>query len=95
MERKIKIIGGCPNANPAEQDQFARVTKILANSAMSGGCEWAIIVRDIDYHHTAGKRIECDKDWNGQFDIVLLAADRIIIYELKGYTVDIYRKFHW
>ena len=85
---RIKVYGECPIANPAEHDQFNRVTSVIVEATASQ-CDWAVILRDFDYRHRAGKRIEFDQDWNGQFDMLVLAENKIIIYELKAFTVSI------
>ncbi len=88
MNGTIKVFGKCPTANPAEHDQFIRVTNIIAEASDSH-CDWAVMLRDFNYCHTAGDRIEFDKDWNGQFDILVLTEHKIIIYELKAFTASI------
>jgi hypothetical protein len=88
MKNKIRILGSCPEANPAERGQIIRVTNEIAIAAAKED-DWAIIVRDVDYSHHAGKRIEFDRDWNGQFDILVFTQSKIVIYELKAFTVNI------
>ena len=85
---KVKIYGTCPSSDPAEQAQFKRVTQIIVKASRSK-CEWAFILRNFNYRHRAGERIEFDKDWNGQFDVVFMSEHKLILYELKAFTVDI------
>ena len=86
--KRIKIFGRCPTEFLPEHNQFQRATLAIMNIAALE-CEWAVILRNFAYSHKAGERIECDKDWNGQFDIVVLANHKIIIYELKASTVNL------
>ena len=41
MKETVKLYGKIPAANPAEHDQFIRVTNIVTEAAASA-CDWAV-----------------------------------------------------
>jgi hypothetical protein len=88
VDKKIHIVGSIPTASPAEHAQFERVISAL-KKVVSTHEPWAVVALDADYQHSAGDRMDADHDWCGQLDMVLFCRQRIIIYELKGYTVEI------
>lgn len=81
----FKVIGTMPHQHPAETTQFERVLKILG-STWNYYSSWAIAVIDIPFAHEKGNRIDGDYNWNGQIDILLLMENKIVTYELKGFT---------
>jgi hypothetical protein len=88
LKTKFKIIGDIPSQHPAESSQFERVLDLLRSASDQMG-PWSIAVLDIPYYHKRGKKIDYDRDWNSQIDILLLSEHRIIAYELKGFTAKI------
>jgi hypothetical protein len=84
----VPLYGTIPTEHPGESAQFHRILSALSQNASLLG-HWACALLNFDYSHLAGTRIDNDVDWNGQFDIVLLSQNRIIIYELKAMRVRI------
>ena len=80
----LNIFGKIPDRIGAETAQFNRMLKLLNCNSQKIG-KWNLILLDVPYKHERGKIIEDDKDWNGQIDIIVLSAHKIIISELKGY----------
>ncbi len=80
---RIEEYGRVPHNHWKETEQFNRVLKIVRSSLEELG-DWAVVLMNFEYAHHPGIRIENDHDWRGQFDIVLLAATRMIILELKA-----------
>lgn len=82
------IVGKIPNSHPAEMMQFKRVLNILRKKASLIG-DWSFIVLDQKYSHEAGALMDSDTDWNGQIDMLLISANKIVVYELKGFVTKI------
>lgn len=79
----LYIYGDIPKQHPAEEYQFRRVIEELKKHRDN---DWGVLIIDIPYQHKKGSVIEYDYDWNGQIDMLLLCENKIVIYELKGYT---------
>ena len=88
MDSRFQIIGSVPRTSEAEAAQFGRIIPILRDAALSQD-EWGILVLSVPYRHTPGSLIENDQTWAGEIDVLLLATNRIVVYELKGYTVEL------
>ena len=88
IDSKFRIIGDIPIQDPAETSQFERVLALLREAAGRIG-PWCIVVLDVLYYHNRGKVIDDDNDWNSQIDILVFSENRIIAYELKGFTAKI------
>lgn len=82
------LIGSIPTQHPAETSQFERVIRIIKENYITVG-SWAVVVLDIGFEHEKDTIIDVDTDWNGQIDILLLMRDKIVVYELKGFTAKI------
>ncbi len=80
--------GIIPKNHPAEIAQFERVIGILKSNAHIIG-PWVVCVLDIPIIHKAGNRIDSDTDWRGQIDMLIISRNKIVLYELKGFTAQI------
>jgi len=82
--------GTIPQLYKWEADQYHRVkNKIL--SGLKTSEKWCILVYDAPFHHDAGTEIENDYDWDGQIDLVVLTQSKIVIYELKAFTIILHK----
>lgn len=84
----LNVIGEVPTESDAEAAQFTRILNIFEEAQEQIG-PWSYLVLDHGFTHRRGQLIDVDSDWNGQIDILLLAPQKIAIYELKGFTASI------
>lgn len=80
---RIYQYGRIPETTNGEKEQFERVLKIVTENQHNLG-EWIVMCIAVNYQHNAGDRLDNDCDWNGEYDLVLFAQRRIIVYELKS-----------
>ncbi len=82
-EGPMRVFGPLPPQEDRETKQFRRVLDSIRRCVPELG-GWVTVLMNFDYSHSVGGRIENDKKWDGQFDIIVLASHRIVIYELKA-----------
>ena len=80
---RVHQYGRVPAVHKQETAQFERVLQTIHECGHNLG-EWLVVCIGVNYEHTAGERLANDFDWNGEYDLVLLAEHRIIVYELKS-----------
>ena len=80
----LNVYGELPSHDEAEREQVKRVLHLLNKQYNLIG-PWNVIFVNKNYKHQKGSIIEKDKDWCGQYDLIVLSEHKIIIYELKGF----------
>ncbi len=84
----MEVVGSIPTTHGAEEAQFERVLDILRSAEELFG-SWSYLIFNHGFSHERGEVMERDQDWNGEIDILLISPNKIVIYELKGFTATV------